>query len=389
MSVIRGSIPFSESTVSGDELCFLTLKTPPLSLWLGFGPHAWFRALIRNRFRVGPRKIPLAFAITIATIYHALLRPLERVIYGSRIRKAVVDPHPLFIIGHWRCGTTFLHELLCADPRHSYATTYECLNPCHFLLTERLATPILKRIVPHTRLIDAARAGIDRPQEDEFALCMQDAPSPYLGFAFPTDQPLYTEYLYPERLSPGEMGRWERVFMDFLKRVLLRRPGRLILKSPVHTFRIRKLLELFPDARFVHIVRNPYEVVPSMMRSLGMLPAAFALQKSDPAAISKGAMDLMSLLYSRFHETRGLIPSGQLYEIRYENLVADPHSEMKKLYGGLGLGGFEEALPAIDQYLTSVKDHRVASYEFTPELISKIRQEFGDVIDHYGYTAPA
>ncbi len=365
------------------------MKTPPLSLWLGFGPRAWFRALIRNRFKLDPRKIPLAFAITIATIYHALLRPLERVIYGSRIRRTAIEPHPLFIIGHWRSGTTFLHELLCSDPRHSYATTYECLTPCHFLLTERLAAPMLKRLVPSTRLIDDAKAGIDRPQEDEFALCMQDAPSPYLGFAFPSGRSHYTDYMYPERLSLREMRRWQCVFMDFLKRLIVLRPGRLILKSPVHTFRIRKLLELFPNAQFVHIVRNPYEVVPSMIRMLNMLPDAFSLQKPDLAGLKEGVTDLLTLLHRRFDQTRALIPPGNLHEMRYENLVTDPRAEMKALYEGLGMAEFGQALPAIDSYLASVADHRVASYELSPELRDRIMQDCGDSIDRYGYTVPA
>lgn len=364
------------------------MKTPPLSLWLGFGPGAWFRALVQNRFALDPRKIPLAFAITVATIYHALLRPIERIIYGSRIKAAGIEPHPLFIIGHWRCGTTFLHELLCSDPRHSYATTYECLTPCHFLLTERRFTPVLKRLVPQTRIIDGTKAGIDRPQEDEFALCMQDAPSPYLGFAFPAGQRLYEKYMYPERLSPREMNRWQRVFMDFLKRLIVMRPGRLILKSPVHTFRIRKLLELFPNARFVHIVRNPYEVVPSMIRMLNILPVAFALQKPDLSDLEDGVVNLLSLLDRRFQETRALIPPGHLHEVRYENLVADPRSEMKKLYDSLGMPGFEQALPGIEEYLAGVKDHQAASYELSPALSGRIRHDCGDIIERYGYMAP-
>src|SRR5687768_18104609 len=40
---------------------------------------------------------------------------------------------------------------------------------------------------------------------------------------------------------------------------------RSILKSPPHTCRVPTLLRLFPDARFVHIVRDPYAVYPSTL----------------------------------------------------------------------------------------------------------------------------
>jgi hypothetical protein len=49
----------------------------------------------------------------------------------------VVSPAPVFVLGFWRSGTTLLDELLCCDPRFGFPSTYACLNPAHFLLSER------------------------------------------------------------------------------------------------------------------------------------------------------------------------------------------------------------------------------------------------------------
>ena len=111
--------------------------------------------------------------------------------------------------------------------------------------------------------MDAMKVDWNKPQEDEFALCLMGAPSPYLTIAFPNNPPNDPEALDLDGLPPRELAYWKRRFVGFLKRLTFRDPRRLVLKSPTHSCRIPTLLELFPDAQFVHIVRNPYVVFPS------------------------------------------------------------------------------------------------------------------------------
>ena len=89
------------------------------------------------------------------------------------------------MIGHWRSGTTLLHELLVRDPRHTYPDTYACFAPNHFLVSGWWMKPCLKVLLPSQRPIDNMPAGWDHPQEDEFALCNMGVPSPYLTIIFP------------------------------------------------------------------------------------------------------------------------------------------------------------------------------------------------------------
>src|SRR6478672_3406893 len=158
-----------------------------MPMWFGCDLFAWVRLLALGRFRLGWRKLRLLPTGTLMTACHTFLRYAQAGLYGRRISEAVVEP-PVFILGHWRSGTTLLHELLVQDPRHGYPNTCQCFDPCHFLLTERLIRRYFNWVLPARRIMDNMAVGWGRPQEDEFALALLGAPSPYLTIAFPNQE---------------------------------------------------------------------------------------------------------------------------------------------------------------------------------------------------------
>src|SRR5947209_4505989 len=109
-------------------------------IWEGCDFFAWARLLVRNHFAVNWRYLYIAVVVTVVSLFHTLLRWLQGAWFGSRLERTVLRDAPLFIVGHWRTGTTLLHELLILDDRHTFPNTYQCLEPNHFLLTERLVT---------------------------------------------------------------------------------------------------------------------------------------------------------------------------------------------------------------------------------------------------------
>ncbi len=206
--------------------------------WLGCDFFAWIRLLARNRFAVEWRYLYIAVIDTIFGLFNTLGRWLVALIYGRRVARTEIKEHPIFVIGHWRCGTTLLHELLVLDERFTYPTSFACFAPNHFLLSERISDPWLNFLLPSHRPMDDMTIGWNSPQEDEFALCNLGAPSPYLTLAFPNHPPQCQEYLDPEGMPPADLECWKRTFVRFLKQITFRTSKRIVLKSPPHTARV-------------------------------------------------------------------------------------------------------------------------------------------------------
>src|SRR4051794_14487922 len=78
-------------------------------LWIGCRLPAWLRLLCRNRCAVHPSYLYIAAAATCTSLFHEVLRTLQYAYYGERIDHTPIPHAPLFIIGHWRTGTTLLH----------------------------------------------------------------------------------------------------------------------------------------------------------------------------------------------------------------------------------------------------------------------------------------
>jgi hypothetical protein len=229
-------------------------------------------------------------------------------------------------------------------------------------------------------------AGWDRPQEDEFALCMLGAPSPYLSIAFPNHPPQDQDAFDLENLPPRLVVRWKTLFLRFIRQLTFKDPRRLILKSPTHSCRIKTLLEMFPDARFVHIVRDPYVVYPSTVNLWKSLYLTHGLQTPTFAGLEEQVFATFNHLYDRLEEGRRSVPSRRFHEMRYEDLLHDPLGEMRKLYDGLELGEFEKVLPRLKEYLNANTDYKTNRYNpLPPELHDEITRRWDKVIRQYGY----
>ena len=354
-------------------------------MWEGCNFSAWLQLLARNRFRVDWKHTWVAVIVTIVAACHSLLRMVQRLIYGRRIRRTVFQTPPIFILGHWRSGTTLLHELLALDRRHGYPTSYECFAPNHFLLTEKLITKCLWFLSPTKRQMDNMAAGWERPQEDEFALCMLGQPSPYLTMAFPNNGPAFTEYLDLEGLSPRALNRWKQSLKCFLQTVTFRHHKRLVLKSPPHTCRIKVLKEMFPDAIFIHIVRNPHVVFPSTINLWKTLYTKHGLQTPTYKGLEEHVFETYVRMFAKLEETRHLVDDARFYELRYEDLIRNPIEEMRAIYEHCQLGEFEKVLPRLENYLAGVAGYETNHYELPPKLRAEINRRWGHVIERYGY----
>ncbi len=354
-------------------------------MWQGMNFFAWLRLAARNGLHVSWTHAYMPVVITFVSLFHTILRAVERLVFGRRVARTEIREAPIFIVGHWRTGTTLLHELLTLDARHTYPTTYECMDPNHFLLTEGFFRKWAGFLMPTKRPMDNMATGWDHPQEDEFALCMLGQGSPYLTIAFPNHRPHDPEYLDLEGLTPRQLASWKWTFLDFLRRITYRRPKRLVLKSPTHSCRIRTLLELFPDARFVHIVRDPRVVIPSTIHLWKSLYGKHGLQTPRFEGLESDVFATFDRLYAKLQEGRARVDPSRYHELRYEDLVADPIGSMRELYDHLELGGFDAVRPGLERYLAETANYSTNRYSVTGDFLRQIESRCAGVISQYGY----
>jgi len=350
---------------------------------------AWMRLLGRNRFAIDFAKAPLALVITLVAAGNTVLRWIQTLWFGRRVRAVAAPDDPIFIIGHWRTGTTMLHELMSLDPRNRCPTTYESLSPNHFLLSEPVVRRFFGFVLPRRRPFDNMRMGFDRPQEDEAALCLRGQPSPFLTVAFPRRTAMDPDYVDLEGLTPQQLARWKSRLLRFLQLLLFKRPGRLVLKSPQHTFRLKALDDMFPRAKFIHIVRDPYVVYPSTVHFWRTMYETYGLQRFDLGALREYVFSTFEQMHAKLEATRTLIDSGQFYEVRYEDLSSDPVEQMESLYEFLELGDFDVFRPAVERYAERSKRYRTNHYPLDAPTRDEIARRWAAYFEKYGYETNA
>ncbi|MBV9126496.1 MAG: sulfotransferase [Verrucomicrobia bacterium] len=347
-----------------------------LRLWRENGVDAlyWHRALF----------------ITAVSLLNSFYRRREERLHHDAIARTEVTAPPLFVIGHWRSGTTHLHNLLAQDTaQFAFANTYQVVNPHTFLCTEEVNTRRFAALVPDKRPMDNVALSFQSPQEDEFAPLLLTFLSPYLGISFPRREDYYERYLTFADASPDEIARWKAGFLWFLKKLTLKygndRP--LVLKSPTHTARIKLLLELFPGARFVHIHRDPYTVFQSFQHYYDTAMWHTYLQRPpSAAAINARILSRYTALYDAYCAQRDLIPAGHFHEIRFTDLERDPVGEMRTLYDKLALPGFAEFELTLSRYVASLSDYEKNTFApLTSEWRERVAREWRRSFETWNY----
>jgi omega-hydroxy-beta-dihydromenaquinone-9 sulfotransferase len=328
----------------------------------GVTADGWWQILRANGGAIEPRYLHRAAYITAMSLINSIYRRREDRRYAAAVAQTELAGPPLFVIGHWRSGTTHLHNLLALDTaQFAYPTVYQASFPHTFLLTEASFPRLVGRFVPPTRELDNVAFGFEMPQEDEFAVCVASGLSSLLGMVFPQQTALYDRYLTMHNLPRDVVERWKATLLWYLKKLTLRYGKTVVLKSPQHTARLRLLLELFPDARFVHIYRDPYAVYQSTVQMYDTMAWHTYLQRPPLEQIEEQILSRYVTMYDAYFADRAAIPAAQITEVRYEDLIADPRGQLQRVYRELGLDGFARCEPALQRYLDGVRGYQPTS----------------------------
>ncbi len=353
-------------------------------MWDGVTIPAWLKILNAGRWRIAPTRFPMFCVVSGLALTNSFLAGLQKLTLGKKIRDAELVDAPIFIVGHWRSGTTLLHEYMMRDDRFACSDTYDCFAPAHLLVSGGLFRPWVKYLMPKKRPMDNMAVGLDRPQEDEFAICALGAPSPYREIAFPNNGRIDADYLTLRNLSDADRSRWLDALEYFLKVLTVGRGKRIILKSPPHTARVRAILERFPNAKFVHISRDPFALFPSTVNLWKKLAATHGLQSpKGGAALEEKVLSDFEAMYDAFFADVKLVPQGAFCEISYDELVAAPVATLERIYAELGIDDFDGRRDAFEAFAATQKKYQKNKFELAPEIKETIKRRWKAYFDRY------
>jgi len=345
--------------------------------------HAWRRLATRPDARGASRNITTRRLYPLVGVIHSSLARIQALSHAEALSSAVIPP-PLFLLGFWRSGTTFLHELFCCDPRFGFPSTYACLNPSHFLLTEKWARAQVAQHQVH-RPMDSMTYSWISPQEDEFALFALGSPSPYQALLLPSLMREPRLLLDLREHSQREQDLWKEILLDFLRLLTVQQGKRMVLKSPPHGFRLPLLPDMFPEARYVVIERNPYEVFASNLRLWQTLLDMYSLESWSADEVEAFVLAAYIIHEDAIAEGARFLGPGVLARIRYEDLVADPVGQMARLYSELELGGFDDVRVRLEQHVAQVVGYKRNQFKISQAEKARLEERWGHLIREKGY----
>ncbi|MFH2008248.1 MAG: sulfotransferase [bacterium] len=357
-----------------------------------------------------------AYGLTRAV--HAL-RPVLRGLSGletalnRRALRAVAIDRPVYVCGIARAGTTITLELL---HRHPVAATHRYYN---------LPLPYL----PHwgTRLIEALplaeHDGVERVHADRLKVTRRspEAVEERLWMC-------YFEHLHDERrsnvLDAGTVSpAFERFYRDHIRKLLLTQGRtRYLVKNNYNVTRLAYLRRLFPDARFLLIVRDPVAHLASLMKQHRLFMKLCAEDKRMLESISivghfefgprmafvnvgDGALGRIRDHWAQGRQVAawatywaslyGFLADGLDADsalaaatrvVRYEDLCRDSAQTIDALLRHIGFAA-EPFREIKARYVESLSEPRYYQHGFTEQDLATIRQITADVAGRFGYDA--
>lgn len=361
---------------------------------------AWARLLLRPPLAPAPRYwLRLAAGLGCSIVGTGLTLP-ERLLlapwlaYAYQSSGGAIDhpPGALVILGYFRTGTTHLHYLLNSDPRFITPRWAQVTAPQGFHASWMFLRLFLVPFLASRRPQDDVAFGPDWPAEDDFACHNWACASSLRGrLIAPSRYDSDRRFHFLDGLTAREIERWRYVQWAFLRKVLTAGRGRmLLLKSPSHTARVPELQRLLgrERTRFIHISRDPADVVNSNVAMLRRLHLYRLEDPPDERVLRERIIEEYAQTERAYLESRPLIGPGQLHEMRYEDLRADPLGEMKRAYAALDLPWTSGAERRSARYLYSVRDYRPAS-ESRPRGLGFGDERLEFIDEAFGHARPA
>ena len=345
----------------------------------------WLR--LKKENKIAPSKKKMARKITLFVILSAPFRWFQSILIAARLKRiSFKDNPPLFVIGHWRSGTTHLHYLLAQDKRFVYLDSFQALKVA--FVSKGIMRPILAYLMPSTRLQDNVKIDAHSPQEEEHPLTNLTEKSGMQIFFFPKNRSYFDKYNVFEGTTEQEIKDWKKVYLKMLKQISLfqGKKKQLLLKNPHNTGRVKILLELFPNAKFIFIHRNPYEVYSSTKYLYQKAVKTQFLQEFSEKEIEERILYCYEKSMQKYLEDKQLIPKGSMFEISFNELETQPINALEKIYSNLNISDFNKNKTHFKAYLNTVKSYKKNQLTEIPlEVKNQINTRWKFAFDNWKY----
>ena len=347
------------------------------------------KLLWNNRKHLSIKELP---KISFVTFMSFILTPvilIENLLHARKIKNTKIEKPPVFIVGHWRSGTTFLTNILAHDKNLSYFTADKTYTHSTFLTLGSLFKKIYPRVLPKKRPMDNLDMGIEEPAEEVFALANMTRYSIVHMLSFPKRARFYARCAFYDDLNDKQKKRIKNAYAKIIKKLTYYTKKRLVVKSPDNTCRINMLLELYPDAKFIHIYRNPYKVVNSTIGMYNSLFPIFSfedLNTIDKEESESVVLDVYEKLYKQYLVDKENIPKDNLIEIKYEDFIKNPKSYVEMVYKDLELDDYDDVEKDLHEYIDSQNGYKTNPFNKDNLNIKRINNKMKFLFNHYGYT---
>ncbi len=314
-------------------------------------------------------------------------RGVEWALSHRAISHHEMSESPMFVVGHARSGTNYLFRLLAQDPRFGFVRWRQSIFPHMCGPLRPVADFLLTGLGPSERPMDAMSFTPDQPEEEESAAGSLSGYMANLFAYFPRDARYhFNRWSLMNGLSPAELAQWQDALRQTLTKASWIAGGkRLVSTNPGNTARLAQLHEMWPDAPFLHIVRHPYGVYLSAWSALQTGLPLLQLGHAAEEETRELFFDFYRDVLQHHIKQRAALPPGLYAEVRYEDLVADPMAEVRRIYETLDLGGWADLEPRLREHLESIKDYKPNRFSLDRALAARIAEEWSFAFEEWGY----
>lgn len=355
--------------------------------------------------RLGKRRILFLIIFVFVWPFYQLITwfflGLDEIFFPGYRKQAIVKP--LFIIGNFRSGSTFLHRLLSRDQRTftSMRTADIFLMPSvtqrkifrfFSFLDNRLGAPVNKTIrgVDDKSLgkVRIHKIGMFEPEEDENIL-LHIFSTFFVSFLFPFLEDLPPFVKFDEEMPEKDKIRIMRFYRGCVQRHLFAHGGQIhfVSKSPANSSKVLALRKTFPDCRIIYLARDPAEMVPS---TISWLSYAWGIFNDTQGRYINQPQILQISKYWFSYPLRVIdeLDSAQCKIMEYQALIDQPEDCIRAIYSDFGYpenSGLRKTIKrAVEETKSFLSEHH---YDLASVGIEKgqIDQIFSEEYSRFGF----